>query len=602
MFQLFCPTIMNAIKALIVLILNVFRTSDVTKEQLKTVESEYDFIIIGGGSAGCVLANRLSKDPSNKVLVLEAGSDENELTDIPIYGTAIQKTSVDWEYVTEPQENACFGLKGNQSRWPRGLVLGGSSVINGMVYIRGNLKDYDQWAENGAEGWSGDEVLPYFLKSEDNTDINNVDSGYHSTGGYQTVSSSRYVTPLRAAFLQAGEMLGYPVRDVNGAKQIGFAPVQSSARNGRRCSTNKAFIQPIEKNRSNLSILLFSFVTKIIFDDSKRAVAVKFDRFNRSYIVKARKEIIVSAGTINTPQLLMLSGIGPKEELEKFEIPVISNLPVGSNLQDHIFTPAEYLIDKPVSIVGYRVANPVYAAQYVIAGRGPWTLYMGVEAVSFLNTKYANASEDYPDIEIHFVAGSSISDGGNFLREDNGFSDEVWTKYYEPFLNRDSFTMFPVLLHPKSQGYVKLRNTDPYTYPIIQPNYLSHTDDIVTLINAMKIVKKLTELQPLKDFGARPFPNLLPGCENFERESDSYLECMIRTLTVTIYHPVGTCKMGAVNDPTAVVDPQLRVKGVTGLRVVDASVMPNIVSGNTNAPTIMIAEKASDMILKSHQL
>ncbi|KAF8792820.1 Glucose dehydrogenase like protein [Argiope bruennichi] len=549
------PDVTPILPALVPLatLLYVFGSEYLVPISTDKVDSEYDYIVVGAGSAGAVMANRLSEDPHVKVLVIEAGGKENLVTDIPLAAAMLQQTPIDWAYQTEPQEAACFGLINRRSRWPRGRVLGGSSVINYMLYVRGNRKDYDSWAEAGAYGWSWKDVFPYFLKSEDNRD---------------------------------------PAIAKNGFVLI----PQGTIRRGARCSTSKAFLQPVKK-RKNLDIVTYAYATKIHIDRHKRARAVEFDRLKMTYIVKARKEIIVSGGSINSAQLLMLSGIGPKHHLEEMGIPVVADLPVGYNLQDHIFPGGiHYLVDEPVAIVQPRVFTFKEIIRYLSIGRGPLTVLGGVEGLGFINTKYANKTEDYPDVEIHFLSGSPAADGGQTFQRVHGQTREMWEKMYKPYAYRDSYTFCPVLLRPKSRGYIKLRSPDPYDPPVIDPRYLTHPQDVLTMVDSMKICMAFGESPAFKKYGGRQFDTTMPGCEIYVKNSDEYLACVARSYTSTIYHPVGTCKMGAPNDPTAVVDPQLRVKGIHGLRVVDGSIMPTIVSGNTNAPIIMIAEKAADMI------
>ncbi|XP_076333084.1 glucose dehydrogenase [FAD, quinone]-like [Tachypleus tridentatus] len=558
---------------------------------------EYDYIVVGAGSAGAVVASRLSEDPRVTVLLLEAGGKENIVTDIPIAAAMIQKTPLDWAYQTEPQDAACFGHINRRSRWPRGKVLGGSSVLNYMLYIRGNPRDYDSWERDyGAYGWNWREVFPYFLKSEDNRDPSIANNGYHGKGGYLTVSTPPYATPLAHAFVAGGSSLGYPNIDLNGPIQTGFAIPQGTIRRGSRCSTSKAFLKPT-KGRSNIDIVIFAFATKILFDENLIARAIQFDRLGLSHTVYARKEIILSAGTINTPQLLMLSGIGPKDNLLNLGIPVLADLPVGLNLQDHIYPGVlAYLVDYPVSAVQSRIFTAENIFRYFAFSDGPLTLLGGVEGLGFIKTKYANSSDDFPDVEVHFLSGSYGADAGHVFRGSQGINDELWQKVYLEFLEKDSFSLFPVLLRPRSRGFIKLRSSNPYDPPIIDPRYLTDERDVFTMVDSLKICLALGDTPGFRKYGARINPNVFPGCEGYVQWSDEYLACLARTITSTIYHPVGTCKMGNPHDPTTVVDPQLRVKHVKGLRVVDGSVMPTIVSGNTNAPIIMIAEKASDMI------
>lgn len=552
---------------------------------------------VGAGSAGAVVANRLSEDPSMKVLLLEAGGYETFQSEIPMLAARLQLSEWDWKYKTEPQKYACQGMKGHQSTWPRGKVLGGCSTLNYMLYIRGNKRDYDLWEKLGNHGWGWNDVFYYFVKSEDNRDPDIIRNGYHGTGGRLTVSTPHYTTPIAGAFLEAGKDFGYPNIDLNGARQTGFAVPQGTIRRGARCSTAKAFLRDI-RGRPNLDTVIYAQATKVLFNKDKKAIAVEFVKNHMRHVVYARREIILSAGSINSPQLLMLSGVGPRQHLEELGIPVIHDSPgVGQNLQDHIGAGGlQFLTDAPVTVVQPRVFVAKSFTQWSTLGIGPLTMLGGLDGLGFINTKYANKSDDWPDVEIHFIPSCPSSDGGESVRKNMGLKDELFLQVFAPNLYKDAYSYYPVLLRPRSVGYMKLRSANPFDPPIIDPNYLSDPYDVAVLVDSLKISTAMALSKAFDKFSPKTWPQAWYGCEQHKPYTEPFFECMTRSFTATIYHPTGTAKMGPPSDPMAVVDPELRVYGVKGLRVIDGSIMPQIVSGNTNAPIIMIGEKGADLI------
>lgn len=413
-----------------------------------------------------------------------------------------------------------------------------------------------------------------------------------------TVQDAPYHTPIGAAFLQAGEEMGYDILDVNGDKQTGYAWFQFTMRRGTRCSTAKAFLRPV-RLRQNLHISLFSHVTRILIDrETKRAYGVAFIKDTVKQVVYAKREVILAAGAVASPQLLMLSGVGAAKHLEEVGIDVVQDSPgVGRNLQDHIAVGGIiFQIDYPISLVMNRLVNINSALRYAVSEDGPLTSSIGLEVVAFINTKYANATDDWPDIEFMMSSASIPSDGGTQVKRAHSITDEFYDEVFSHLTNKDVYGIFPMMLRPKSRGFIKLRSKNPLDYPIMVHNYLTHPDDVGVLREGVKAAIATAETKAMKRLGARFNSKPVPNCKHLPLFTDEYWDCYIRQYTMTIYHLSCTAKMGPASDPMAVVDPQLRVYGVEGLRVIDASIMPTVSNGNINAPVIMIAEKGSDMI------
>jgi choline dehydrogenase len=517
----------------------------------------YDYIIVGAGSAGCVLANRLTEDPATTVLLLEAGGpDEAQEIHIPAAFSGLFKSPLDWAYETEEQPH----LNNRKLYWPRGKVLGGSSSINAMVYMRGNRRDYDHWSALGNQGWSYAEVLPYFKKAE------NAERGvsdYHGTGGPLNVTDHRTLNPLSRAFVEAGLEAGIPLTtDFNGAEQDGVGFYQVTQRQGLRHSAAVGYVHPI-LGRPNLTLQTNALVTNVLFQGT-RAVGVAYVHNGEKQQVTANKEVILSGGSINSPQLLMLSGIGPAHHLEALGIPLVADLPgVGQNLQDHPAIVVLYASTQPISLA--HAQSPENLQDFIDNKRGPLTSNVA-EGGAFVRTQ---AGLPMPDLQYHFAPVYYLNHG-----------------FTVP--EGDGYTIAPCVLHPRSRGFIALRSTAPTEAPLIQPNYFADEADMQVLVEGVKIARKIGEARafaPFRDVETHP---------GSQAQSDEEIAEYIRTYVETLYHPVGTCKMG--NDSMAVVDAHLRVRGVEGLRVIDASIMPTVVGGNTNAPTIMIAEKAADLI------
>jgi choline dehydrogenase len=526
---------------------------------------EADFVVVGAGSAGCVMAARLSEDPASKVVLLEAGGpDRNPWIHIPLgYGKTIADPRVNWCYETEPD------LNGRRFFWPRGKVLGGSSSINGLVYIRGQREDFDLWRQLGNPGWSFDDVLPYFRKAEDKIGPQGAhDQDLHGTGGPLADSSMHDYDPISKAFIRSARALGFPRNDdFNGPVQEGVGYYHLTTRNGRRCSTAVGYLRPAMKRR-NLQVITDALSERLLLE-GRRAVGVVYRQGGVSHTVRARREVIVCGGALNSPQLLMLSGIGPADHLTSLGIAVRHDLPgVGQDMQDHYQARMVLKCRFPITVNDIMLSKLRMARtglEYLLTRKGPLAI-AAAQAGLFARTRPELAT---PDVQFATVI----------------FSADRPTEGLHKF---SGFSVVAYQLRPESRGELKLKSSDPAAPPALHPNYLATATDRRTIVDALKLMRRLLATPDMQHFIASEH---LPG---EAVRSDDELLAYAMQYGGTVFHPTSTCRMG--DDRMAVVDAALRVHGIAGLRVVDASIMPAVVSGNTNAATIMIAEKAADLV------
>ncbi|MEO1436763.1 MAG: GMC family oxidoreductase N-terminal domain-containing protein [Bacteroidota bacterium] len=536
-----------------------------------------DYIVIGAGSAGCIMANRLSADGARVVLLEAGGPDRHPYIHIPGAYIRLFKKKFDWGFWTEPQA----ALDGRKIYIPRGKMLGGCSSNNAMAYVRGNAGDYNEWAALGNEGWGFEEVLPYFLKSEGNANADELDPGYHSSKGelyVQTVKEQH--TAYGKAFVEAAQQAGLPkCADYNGKDQHGVGFFQFTIKDGKRFSSADAFLKPI-LNRPNFEAVTHALVERISIENG-RATGVVFKKGKTSHTIKANKEVILCAGAINSPQILMLSGIGDRAYLQSKGIDSVHHLPgVGQNLQDHLFCGLAYRSNDNQGINHYIKTLPQLGAfgKYLFQKKGVLTA-SPLEAFGFINI---NGEDAHPDFQFHFCP----------IHAGEGYDYDMYDA--ESLPRDDGYTLLPSLVKPKSVGYVGLHTKTPGAAPLIQPNFLSAPEDMQTMIKGFRKGYEILEQSAFDPFRQKRVAPL------GDMNDDQVIIDHIKKSVETIYHPVGTCKMG--HDEMAVVDDELRMHGLEGLRVVDASIMPTIVTGNTNAPVYMIAEKAADMILNGKKV
>ncbi|CAL8123101.1 unnamed protein product [Orchesella dallaii] len=584
-----------------------------TDNRKRSKDLQYDFIVVGGGSAGSVVASRLSKHFS--VLLLERGGVPNPLTVVPGMELAmISKPEVDYRYLTVPQNSSCLACNNRQSLWNSGFGLGGSSILNGMVYIRGHPFDYDLWSYfTNDVRWKYKNLLPYFMRSEgycDNCEHTkgitpSVNPKFHNVEGELPIRPPS-ISPMVPEFLEALEWASVQKGDMNAPYYKPIADVTSySQKFGRRVTSYNAFIDTILKKRHTLKVAKYSRVIRVIFEPgTTTAIGVKYERFGKIEVAKASKEVILSAGAIGTPKILLLSGVGPEAELKQLKIPVRANLPVGRNLQDHVGTfVGPFLIDKPISILPERDYNDDAVYQFLKNGTGPFSITFARGISLWTSTRALGAGEGkWPDIQAGMTSNGISQNFDQVLSELYNLRADIMKEFIDPIKGRDAFSFIVDYSRPRSRGVLKLASANYVDEPLIDPRYYgdAEQEDIRVTVEGIERALYIGENAPAyKRLGARLSPIPFPPCKHILFRSTKYWECVARQYTLTLHHFCGTTSMGPVDSPHTVVDSKLRVIGTKRLRVIDASIMPFIVSVNTYAATLMIGERGADFVIKS---